>query len=111
MRNNIIIIAVTIALTWFCVWFFSNDIDIKRQLEDSVKERDSLTVVNTSLKRVNDSLRTEEKTMINNFNTINQNSKIKDDEIQNINNSVYTLNELEVDSTIRQHTHKPYIRE
>ena len=108
-KNTLLTIIVTIALTWFLVWFFSNDTDINKQLKESEETRKELVIDNERLQQLNDSLKGVAKAIIKNYNHISKKSKSKDDEIKESSNYIYNLNERQIDSAIRQHTHKSYI--
>ena len=107
-KNYIIIIIITIALTWFCVWFFGNDSDLMNRNKALEKERKELVIERDLLILENDSLKSIEKTIINNYYTTSQKIKSNEKDIKSVNDYVYSLNERSIDSTIRQHTHKPY---
>ena len=107
-KKTITIILLSVALTWFLVWFFSNDRDLMKQNKELIKVRDSLRIENKVLTFKNDSLQSIEKTIIKNYYNINDKIKDNDKKINNVNDYVYSLNERAIDSTIRQHTHKPY---
>lgn len=110
-KNNILLVIATIAITWFTVWFFSNDQDIKRQLAESEAKRDKLKTELIELRHINDSLTTLKDNKAKDYQEKEKRSKTKDNEIQDTINDVYTLNEREIDSTIRHYTHKPYLSE
>ena len=107
-KKIITIILLSVALTWFLVWFFSNDRDLMKQNKELIKVRDSLRIENKVLAFKNDSLQSIEKTIIKNYYTINDKIKDNDKKINNVNDYVYSLNERAIDSTIRHHSHKPY---
>ena len=109
MKDNIIIVIVTIALTWFCVWFFSNDKDIKNQLENVIEQRKELTKEINNLQIENDSLKKIEQAVKIKYVYVNNKISTNEKDIKDVNDYVYSLNEQSIDSTIRHYTHKPYI--
>ena len=109
-KQNILLIIATIVLTWFCIWFFSNDTDIMRQVKQLETQRDSLINKNKRLLYKNDSLVLLKQKEFVKYVKIKEQIKNKENETNNAINNVYSLNEQQLDSTIRHYTHKPYAR-
>ena len=108
MKNNLIILVIAIALTWFVTWFFSNDADLMRRNKELEKERKDFITESDLLIKENDSLKSIETVIVNNYYKTSSKIKTNEKDIKKVNDYVYSLNERSVDSTIRQYTHKPY---
>ena len=104
-RKNIIQIIITIAITWLCIWFFSNDSDIMRQVKQLETQKDSLLNENKRLSLKNDTLvLLTEKEAVKHAK-IKRQIKDKDNETDNAVNNVYTLDEQQLDSILRTYKH------
>lgn len=113
MKKDTLILLFAIVLTWFVMWFFGNNSDIKKQLKESEEIREVLAKEVRELNKENDSIKSL-NTALQNKNKIllRLNSK-KDEAIKDNANNVYTLNERELDSAIhsaRYNAYKPTIR-
>ena len=104
-KQNIILIIVTIALTWFCLWFFSNDADIMHQVKQLETQRDSLINANKRLSFKSDSLYSLKQKEVVKYVKIKQQIKDKKDERNNAVNNVYSYDEQKLDSIIRAYKH------
>ena len=104
-KQNILLIIATIVLTWFFIWFFSNDADIMRQVKRLETQRDSLINANKTLSFKNDSLVLLKQKEVVKYVKIKQQIKNKENETNNAINNVYSLNEQQLDSTIRTYKH------
>ena len=107
-KKNIIITIIAIILTWFFTWFFTNDPDLMNRNKELEKERKDFVIERELLIKENDSLKSIETVIINNYYTTSEKIKTNEKDIQSVNDYVYSLNERSIDSTIRQHTHKSY---
>lgn len=104
-KKTLLAITLAIALTWFLVWFFSNDKELMQRNKTLIKQRDSIISVNKQLSLKNDSLvLLKQKEVVKYVKIQSQLNTIKDETKRNINN-VYLLNERQIDSTIRNHKH------
>lgn len=104
-KKTLLAITLAIALTWFLVWFFSNDKELMQRNKKLIKQRDSIISVNKQLSLKNDSLvLLKQKEVVKYVKIQSQLNTIKDETKRNINN-VYLLNERQIDSTIRNHKH------
>ena len=104
-KKTLLALTLSIALTWFLVWFFSNDKELIQRNKTLIKERDSLLSLNKKLSFKNDSLTLlKQKEVVKYVKIQSQLNTIKDETKRNINN-VYLLNERQIDSTIRNHKH------
>ena len=104
-KKTITILTLSILLSWFLIWFFSNNKELMQRNKQLIKQRDSLTSLNKALSFKNDSiLILKQKEVIKYIKIENQLNTVKD-ENKNIINSVYSLNERQIDSTIRNHKH------
>lgn len=104
-KHGIILIVTTICLTWFCVWYFSNDPDLTRQNKELIKERDVLKEENKQLSYKIDSLDKVEVKVITRYIKINEQIKEKDYETINSVDAVDGYSEQSVDARIRTHKH------
>jgi len=104
-KQNILLIIATIVLTWFFIWFFSNDADIMRQVKRLETQRDSLINANKTLSFKNDSLVLLKQKEVVKYVKIKQQIKNKENETNKAINNVYSLNEQQLDSTIRTYKH------
>lgn len=111
MKKDTYILLFAIVFAWFMIWFFSNDTDITKQLKESENKRVLLENEILLLKKQKDSLERLKTQKEIKYIYLDKQNKNKDDEIKDNVNDVYTLSERELDLSIRQHTHKPYIRE
>ncbi len=104
-KKTLLAITLTIALTWFLVWFFGNDKELMQRNKTLIKQRDSIISINKQLSLKNDSLiLLKQKEVVKYVKIQTQLNTIKDETKRNINN-VYLLNERQIDSTIRNHKH------
>ena len=104
-KKTLLAITLAIALTWFLVWFFSNDKELMQRNKTLIKQRDSIISVNKQLSLKNDSLiLLKQKEVVKYVKIQSQLNTIKYETKRNINN-VYLLNERQIDSTIRNHKH------
>lgn len=110
MKKDTLILLFAIVFAWFMMWFFGNDRDVTKQLRESENKRELLQNELTILKRKNDSLKTLKNKKEIKYVYLDKQNKIKDEEIKDNTNNVYTLDERQLDSAIRHYTHKPYIR-
>lgn len=99
------IILITISLTWLCVWFFSNDSDIMKQVKDLETQRDTLISANKTLSFKNDSLVLLKQKEVVKYVKIKQQIKDKQDETNNAIDNVYSLDEQQLDSILRNYKH------
>lgn len=104
-KQNIILIICTIILTWFVIWFFSNDADIMRQVKQLETQRDSLINENKRLLYKNDSLVLLKQKEVVKYVKIKEQIKNKENETNNAIDSVYSYDEQELDSIIRTYKH------
>jgi regulator of replication initiation timing len=104
-KQNILLIIGTIALTWFCFWYFSNDVDIMRQVKDLETQRDTLISANKTLSFKNDSLVLLKQKEVVKYVKIKQQIKDKQDETNNAIDNVYSLDEQQLDSILRNYKH------
>lgn len=111
MNIKPIYVIIFIIFSIVTLYYFLNDRDISKQLKENKKEIqvykqqiDSLLVVNDSILKIKD------KEIVK-YMYIAKAKENKVDEDVQITNSVYSFNERQLDSTIRQHTHKPYVKQ
>lgn len=104
-KQNIILIICTIILTWFVIWFFSNDANIMRQVKQLETQRDSLINANKRLLYKNDSLVLLKQKEVVKYVKIKEQIKNKENETNNAVNNVYSYDEQELDSIIRAYKH------
>lgn len=105
MKKDTLILLFAIALTWFVMWFFGNDNDIKKQLKESEEIREQLVERAEQLVLRIDSLKQVKQKVEYKYIYLDKQNKQKDEEIKDNVNSVYTLNERQLDSTIREWRH------
>lgn len=108
MKKDTYILLFAIAFAWFMIWFFGNDTDITKQLKESENKRELLTKELRELNKEKDSI-----ILLN--NALEKRNKIllslnnkKDEAIKDNANNVYTLNERELDSSIRNARYNAY---
>lgn len=105
MKKDTLILLIAIALTWFVMWFFGNDSDIKKQLKESEEIREQLVERAEKLVLRIDSLKQVKQKVEYKYIYLDKQNKQKDEEIKDNVNGVYTLNERQLDSTIRGWRH------
>ena len=104
-KKTITILTLSILLSWFLIWLFSNDKELMQRNKQLIKQRDSLASLNKTLSFKNDSiLLLKQKEVVKYIKIENQLNIVKD-ENKNIINSVYSLDERQIDSTIRNYKH------
>lgn len=104
-KQNILLIIATIILTWFVIWFFSNDTDIMRQVKQLETQRDILLNANKRLLYKSDSLLLLKQKEVVKYVKIKEQIKNKEDETNNAINNVYSYDEQKLDSIIRAYKH------
>lgn len=107
-RNYIYISLLSIFITWCYFCLFSTDTDLINRNKELIECRQELEYEIIRLSSANDSLKAIERVIINNYYSSIKKIQENEQEIKSVNDYVYSLNELSIDSTIRQYTHKSY---
>ena len=102
---NIVVTIILLIVMFFSLRGCRDNVEFKRHISDLERSKDSLSILYQKQQKVADSLFKIKQEVLIEYVTIYKTLKPIQDAQDNVNDSVYSLDEQQIDSTIRAYKH------